>query len=192
MINDIDTAKSYATKPVLELRNVKHSRSLSEETPAYTAALYVDGKLFCTIRNHGHGGCDDYDPPRGVTGAALDAAIRELDERVKATFPKIDVSEMYRKPAGSEWMEQSLEGVCHQLLADAEFAAMLRRDISKKVLFQKPGSASIWEVRIPPQAKAQAGGVSLVIATVKKTHGIERTLNEMPFAEALTLYSTAS
>lgn len=41
------------------LTKIKYLESLSEETPAYTATVLLDGKPFCNVSNHGHGACDD-------------------------------------------------------------------------------------------------------------------------------------
>lgn len=46
-------------KLVVELRNVKYSASLSQETAAFTATVYFDGKRVGTARNHGTGGPND-------------------------------------------------------------------------------------------------------------------------------------
>lgn len=45
----------------ISLKSVRISESLSEETTAFTARLYVDGKATADVRNSGHGGCNDYD-----------------------------------------------------------------------------------------------------------------------------------
>lgn len=42
----------------IEIRNLKISRSLSEETTAYTADIYVDGVKSFAASNHGHGASD--------------------------------------------------------------------------------------------------------------------------------------
>lgn len=52
----------------IELRNVKIARSLSEETTAYTATIYVDGKPAFHASNHGHGGADMYHAVAGYAG----------------------------------------------------------------------------------------------------------------------------
>jgi hypothetical protein len=45
----------------LILKNYKPAHNLSEETLAFTATLYIDGKRAATVSNHGRGGCNDYD-----------------------------------------------------------------------------------------------------------------------------------
>lgn len=53
--------------PKFELRRITHNARLSEETSAYAADLYVDGKLFAHVSNDGHGGCDHQYPAKGKT-----------------------------------------------------------------------------------------------------------------------------
>lgn len=43
----------------LELKNIQHNAALSEETNAYSARLYKDGKHVADVANRGHGGCDE-------------------------------------------------------------------------------------------------------------------------------------
>ena len=40
----------------LEVKNIKHARSLSEETNAFSADLYVNKEKIATCSNNGHGG----------------------------------------------------------------------------------------------------------------------------------------
>jgi hypothetical protein len=44
----------------IELKNVKISESLSEETTAFTADIFVNGKKAGYARNDGRGGCTEY------------------------------------------------------------------------------------------------------------------------------------
>mgnify|MGYP003301036993 FL=1 len=49
----------------LELKSIKHAQWKSEETQCYDAKLYVDGKPFALVGNHGQGGADtEYQDPR--------------------------------------------------------------------------------------------------------------------------------
>lgn len=47
---------------IIELKNIKVARSLSEETLAFTANLYVNGFHAYAVSNHGTGGCNSYYP----------------------------------------------------------------------------------------------------------------------------------
>ena len=44
----------------IELKNIKHFESMSEETLCFNASLYVDGRKVGAVSNRGHGGCHEY------------------------------------------------------------------------------------------------------------------------------------
>jgi len=84
-------------KPLkIELKKIKHSPSLSEETNAYTADIYVDGKSIAYVKNSGHGGSTDVhalgktEEARAANSKTLVAAgeqyIKALQEGVAGKF----------------------------------------------------------------------------------------------------------
>tara|TARA_R110000868_G_scaffold409899_1_gene696436 strand:- start:34291 stop:34761 length:471 start_codon:yes stop_codon:yes gene_type:complete len=46
----------------IELKNIKTLKAMSEETQCFTATVYIDGSKAGTVRNSGHGGCNEYHP----------------------------------------------------------------------------------------------------------------------------------
>jgi len=50
-----------------ELRKVKCFPEMSEETEAFTAQLWVDGKHLANVKNSGQGGCNEYQPVKPFT-----------------------------------------------------------------------------------------------------------------------------
>lgn len=46
----------------IELRNIQVYARLSEETTAFTATIYIDGKKVGWAKNDGQGGCTNYGP----------------------------------------------------------------------------------------------------------------------------------
>ena len=52
------TCREIVARNRVKLKNVKHSASLSQETEAYTASVYLDGKKVGHVRNDGNGGPD--------------------------------------------------------------------------------------------------------------------------------------
>jgi hypothetical protein len=71
----------------IELKNIKVAHSLSEETNAYTATVYVDGQRAFEASNHGTGGCDDFRPLPGYTGpseAEINAWLKANKEPLKS------------------------------------------------------------------------------------------------------------
>ncbi|WP_286897441.1 MULTISPECIES: hypothetical protein [Sphingobacterium] len=69
----------------IELKNIKHSPSLSEETEAFTASLYINGKHAGYAKNAGHGGSTDY-YHKDAKGKEL---IKQAEEHTKS-FKKPD------------------------------------------------------------------------------------------------------
>lgn len=166
-------------KPTIELRRISHNKRLSEETPAYTADLYVDGVLFSHVGNHGHGGPDDQRPAKGKTYADIAA----LEALVEATFPK----RTYDFGDGKKGeFAASIESICAQLLDRADLEKMIRRDISRKVMFIKPDDGKLYGIKV-----LNPGNKPAVIELVKKRHGVARTVNEMTMDEAVAVYERA-
>ena len=52
-----------------ELRRVSYSATLSQETSAFTADIWVDGKKAGSAENHGTGGCTNIRPPARAAAA---------------------------------------------------------------------------------------------------------------------------
>ncbi len=62
----------------IELKKVKHAAFLSEETEAYSAEVYVDGKRAGSSSNEGHGGPDHVQWLDRGFGAKVEAYIKSL------------------------------------------------------------------------------------------------------------------
>lgn len=170
-------------KPNIELRKAKYLKSLSEETPAYTAQVWIDGEHFCDVSNHGHGGCDEQHAPRGKETGFYQRLV-DLEALIKATYP---VETVEVAPGRMFDMQPSLETICQTLLFDGLLAKDVQRDLSKKVMFVKPSDGKIYGVKIGNPADRER-----LIAVVKQTHKVERTLNEMPIEEAVKAYKAAA
>lgn len=166
----------------IELRKVSHSKSLSEETPAYSAQVWIDGVHFCDVSNHGQGGSDMQHPPKGVS--PNDTGFRDrlaaLEKRIAAEYPK----HSYQAGGETHSFDESFEGLCQGLLYRREVEAAVRRDLKAKVMFVKPTDGKVYSVKIPKGAAADR-----LIAVVKQMHKIDRTINEMPFDKAVELLS---
>jgi hypothetical protein len=52
--NGVDLSK-------LSLKSVTFHEDMSEETPCFSGVLLEDGVVVANVRNHGQGGCNDYD-----------------------------------------------------------------------------------------------------------------------------------
>jgi hypothetical protein len=98
----------------LELRNVKIARNLSEETLAYTATVYVDGKRAVDVSNNGHGGCDMQYRAKGG-----EHTVEAINDWCKANLPAL------KSKYFPDGLEQDLELWCHE---EAE-----RQDLHKTI-----------------------------------------------------------
>jgi hypothetical protein len=112
----------------IELKSIKFSEAMSEETNAFTANLYINGKKVGYCKNRGHGGCTDYDhitPEDRKTIADAETYCKAL--------PKTKWKDME--------FDQSLESVIDQLLEDwlkAKETKKMQRHMLTKVLVGVP------------------------------------------------------
>lgn len=143
----------------LELKNLKHSKSLSRETPAYTARVYLDGKPFCEVENDGHGGCDMVYP----LGNHTNADIVALENRIAAEFPPYDLGE------GLGPIVMDLELWCHLEIDNIA----TRKLLDKNIVF-KANDGRIFAVKKTDGARE---------ALLKRRPDV-LIINDLPFAEA--------
>lgn len=101
----------------IELRNISYSARLSQETSAYAAVIYVDGKKAGTVENDGHG---------GQTFVHIDKALRNAVEADIMARP--DVSDFEPVPA---FFDDLLS--LHLLRKDA------KRNTSGRIAYVKKG-----------------------------------------------------
>ena len=167
-------------KPTIELRSIDLHVGLSEETPAYTARLFVDGRYFADVSNPGHGGCDMVYPPREKSSwgkAALNqndkgfhARLESLEERIKATYPPHEFDDMT--------LEESLEGLCHARAWESVERRNLRSQLSRKVMIVKDGG--VYSIA-GKKSSAQ-------IDRVAERYPDATILNSMKFDDAFALF----
>lgn len=164
----------------IELRKVKHLKSLSEETPAYTAQLWVDGAHFADVSNHGQGGCDEQHAPRGskLSGAAFHDELRKISALVAAQYPKIDCSTF----GGKGMLDRDLDTVCHELIEQQALAKSVTRDLQKKVMFVKPEDGKVYGIKVANEVERTQ---TCLFLTQHK--GVKKILNMMPLDEAISL-----
>lgn len=97
----------------VELKKIKHSKSLSHETQAYSAEIWVDGKLAGSVENSGQGGPDNVRPY---------ALYDSLGKHVK-TLPPI-------RAYGTEFaatIDTFLGSLLHDFLTEKDFRGILKR-----------------------------------------------------------------
>ena len=138
----------------IELKSIKFSEAMSEETNAFTANLYINGKNVGYCKNTGQGGCTDY---YGIEKASSDI-IKEAEAYCKA-LPKTKWKDME--------FDQSLESVIDQLLEDwfkVKGDKKMEKQMQTCILIGSPdenrGSYSYYKFKKPlseiPQGQLQA------------------------------------
>ncbi len=161
----------------IELKKIDLCKSLSEETPAYTAQVWVDGKHFCDVSNHGHGGCDMQHGPKGMTNNDFDPLLRQLEEKIKAEFPKSS----YTANGETHYFDASLEGICHEQVWDADLVKTIKRDLAGKVMFIKTDGKLY-------QVKSKGAEQSKMIEIIKAKADVKTILNTLTIDEAVAIY----
>ena len=127
----------------IELKSIRFSEAMSEETNAFTADLYVNGKKVGYCKNQGHGGCTDYNG----NSSEDNKTIAEAETYCKA-LPKTKWKTME--------FDQSLESVIDGLLEDwlkAKETKKFENKMLKAVLVGSPdknrGSYSYYNFKKP-------------------------------------------
>jgi hypothetical protein len=154
---------------MFELKKVKYHAGLSRETHAFTADLIYNGKKVAEASNDGHGGCTDFYP---VNDALFQDAIAYVNAQ-----PEV-------KSEYGGTLKKDLDWICTDLMNDWLTAKELKKLLSKRVLWTKPGKPGIYQT----QAARNAANRDLWVIEVAADSDTEQVLNTMPFADALALF----
>jgi len=130
-------------KPKIELKNIKINHGLSQETHAYTATVYVDGKRWAMASNHGCGGPDDVSPLKSGTATyrEIRKELQELNVRIGETYPPYTFDS-----AGLDPMKQDLETVCGELLNRHLIRKEYKRLNRKYLLFTTSVGPGVYQI----------------------------------------------
>lgn len=164
------------SKPIIELKGVKVHLGLSEETPAYTAKLYVDGKHFADVNNSGHGGCDRIDAPRGAE-KGFNERLTALDALVKETYPTHECS--WEK---GKFFDESLEVLCHTAVWVHVDQRNMKSRLSRTIMTFEEGKVYSY--------KGKKSDERMDALAAKKPEAI--ILNRLTFSEAWDLTKNAA
>jgi len=93
----------------LELKSIKHAQWKSEETHCYNANLYVDGKPFAIVGNHGQGGADSEDQDPRFKGNWSEK-LKEVEQYCREAYKFKGYKDV--------WINGSMEHACHVLMED--------------------------------------------------------------------------
>lgn len=155
------------TQTRLSLKKVQYSASLSEETSAFTADVYFDGKRLAHASNRGCGGPTDIDAYEGQR-----QRLQEAEDYAK-TFPHVGT--VYGEPY--DFGMHSVESIVDDLLADYLTAKDLKRLLKKTVGIV---GTKVLQMKAPYSDRAAQA--------FRLQHPDVVLLNELPFEEALKAY----
>ncbi len=156
----------------LEIKNLKVSEFMSEETLCFECTLYIDGQSRMIVSNRGHGGCDDHRPSKkSISNDEMNKDLDNLYAYCKTLPPRqTDFGEI----------EVSLDILVSELVEDYEIKRLLKKDLKKKVCLVKDDK--FYSLKEKPTAR--------LIQIVRDTQEPEgyTVLNSLPFNEAFPIY----
>ena len=162
----------------IELKNVKHYESMSEETYCFEASLYVDGERVGAVSNRGIGGCHDYDFDRKTE--------TKLNEWCKANLPKWSMFD-------DEEYDTDLELHIFNLVTEFLDSKHLKSLLNKAVMVMddrcKAGEAFEWKFS-KYKGRSKADVVRGVMNVVNKREEFVNpvVLNALSFKDAKSIY----
>ncbi len=122
---------------LIELRKLRIIKALSEETPCYTAEIWIDGALAFHASNRGHGGADDYRQVGAITEAEVNSWLRV--NRPTHSFHGMS-------------FEPDLENEIARLMDEAEHLGLLRRRRRTNVITIEDGEVYTYPLKGRPAA----------------------------------------
>ncbi|MEE1947254.1 hypothetical protein VRU48_19160 [Pedobacter sp. KR3-3] len=117
----------------IELKKIEHSPSLSEETEAFTAHLYIDGKHAAYLKNQGTGGMTDIHPTDQAGAKMVWEAVAYCKTLPPQTYTGFDGKE--------HSLAVDLQSYIDQLLyehLEAKFQARMERAMADHIVIGHP------------------------------------------------------
>ena len=162
----------------IELKNVKHYESMSEETYCFEASLYVDGERVGAVSNRGIGGCHDYD---------FDSKTEtKLNEWCKANLPKWS---MFDDEEYDTDLELHISNLVTEFLDSKHLKSLLNKAVMVMDDRCQVGEAFEWKFskyKGRPKADVVRGVMNVVNKREEFVNPV--VLNAMPFKDARSVY----
>lgn len=175
--------------PKIELKAIKVDRRASQETIAYSANLFVDGRHIAVVGNDGHGGSDRFiGPGKGLEYSEAFRAYNETTRRVRAESPQVNLADP-GQPANM--VEDDLDFMCQRLVDDYQIAKEMDAMLRRQVIFFENGApdegktAPLFSYRIPDP---KIGATLQFLNQIKQRYPNVYILNEQTRADALAAF----
>ena len=147
----------------LELKNIKYFASGSQETPCYTATLYIDGKKAVYVDNDGHGACDRHHAIEPFTWKDVEKVKSYLAKQSGDSFEPLDT-----------W--------CQDKMYDHVEQKKLKRDMNTKYICVDTDKNQLYAY---PKKVANA---TVFQKHMEKKHPKDTCLNFLPFDVAWHIF----
>lgn len=165
--------RTQARAMILTLKKLKVSRSLSEETLAYAADVFLDGKPVGYARNDGQGGNALF-----RTHAPKDReAAATFEAELKALPPKLD--------EGFDMQDRNIEDAIDTLAVDMDNEKVVRAEIRKLTK-----NATAYIINAGLMSINRVGPA--IEARILQEHPDAKILNRMSIEDAIACYMTRS
>lgn len=114
----------------IELKNIKTYPALSEETTAFSAEIFIDGRKAGYAKNDGHGGCTEYHSYPSFHDAIL-KAHEFLAEQADIVYPNSDgTGEFSVKSNMENWIDFQIANKENE-----KFQKKLQKDMLKGICY---------------------------------------------------------
>jgi hypothetical protein len=129
----------------IELRNVQFAAFMSEETNAFTATIYVNGKKAGEASNQGHGGSTDVQPHS--LAETLDAYGATLPRHVSTLKDDSDPTGFFTQQPDAEHIVDNLFEQWLEAREAAKERKKFERDLTTRILFTKKGAKGVFQTK---------------------------------------------
>ena len=139
---DLDpTLAAIEPRSAMELKNLSHNATFSEETHCFRASVYINGKRMFTASNRGCGGANEYSPSDFKTGkeAFEEAMSLAREEARQYTLKKIELGEDLQWAIDDERLKDELiDWLIADLINEQLTLKEMRKTMKKKVIVYDP------------------------------------------------------
>jgi hypothetical protein len=167
-----------------ELKNVQYLAANSRDSHCFSATLYVDGKRFCLVSDDGWGGETRFEPFSHGKYGQLQSKLREFDAELLQEFG----SETHERGDGSTFTMQNekVEYIVCNLVNDFLLDRDIKRDLSKRVLWQEEGTTGVLQT----QCARNKETLNKWIEQVADREEVTEVLNLLPIEKVREIYRT--
>ena len=146
---DLDpTLAAMEPRSTIELKNLSHNVTFSEETHCFRASIYINGKRMFCAENRGCGGPNDYLPFDFANGkeAFVEAMSLAREEAKQYTLKKIELGEDLQwamDSFGDGESDELIDWLIADLINEQLTLKEMRKTLKKKVTVYDPKSNDI-------------------------------------------------